>query len=351
MSADRAGSTSRRSGNLPAIIVSRDFSPKIEPPMPYAMADVIAAAEDKGFLDARTGEAEYFFSRISYQHASEYFDLRKSTNSLKTVHRAILFDRKFQALLMEYIGLFELQFRAQYSYAMTTRHGAFAHRDRHNFRNQDHFSNFLKLYREELSRQVNHKNHMVLSAYEEYGDLPTWQAVEIMSFGTLSKLFNNTRDQKVRHAVADSFNVDADTLASWMRALSVVRNQCAHFGKVLGRRLTSTPRGMRDFPADNTSPFFITLMLGKLLGMPSLFVSDTSLSYTISLGKDVANLIYRFRDVARLMGIPDNWNEVLLHERVTGLPSLTLPANPAVDRPIVDISLIDNVTGMKYAFE
>ncbi|MEI4907989.1 Abi family protein, partial [Klebsiella pneumoniae] len=91
-----------------------------------------------------------------------------------------------------------LQFRAQYSYALSAERGAFAHRNPRNFKNPDYFDSFLASYQKEFNRQLRNRNREISRAYEEYGDAPTWLAVEIMSFGTLSMLFKNTRSAKVR---------------------------------------------------------------------------------------------------------------------------------------------------------
>ena len=61
-------------------------------------------------------------------------------------------------MLIEYIGLFELQFRAQYSYWMSEKRGSFAHRDLSNFKKPDLFDNFLRRYQNEFSRQLRKGN-------------------------------------------------------------------------------------------------------------------------------------------------------------------------------------------------
>lgn len=347
MARNRAGAT-HRGANAPAIVLSRSFSPTDTPPTPYDMEASVQQAVELGFPDADTMEARFFFERVSLQHASEYFGTLGNGETLMGVHRAMLFDRKMQALLLENIGLFELQFRAQYSRSLSVRHGAFAHRNPSNFRNQSHFDEFLRLYGEELSRQVRSRNGHVVSAIGRWGDAPTWLAVEIMSFGTLSKLYGNTRDNRVRDDVCNSFGVARETLESWTRALTVARNKCAHFSRLFGRPLTSRPRQIRGVGCDNGSAFYLFLVLGRLLSGSQLFESDPTLCYWLAMVEDVANLIYRFGDVAFSCGVPTNWNELLLLPEVVGGEGGMLPqvCDDRTMRVEMGFSLEGNATPM-----
>lgn len=186
---------------------------------------------------------------IGYQHVSSYFDLFKDANgdiiqgaSVKQLHRAILFDRKLQALLLEYIGLFELQFRARFSYMLSLKRGAFAHRNPKNFKDRKKFDDFLRRYGQEFNRQLKNRNTEITKAYDTYGDAPVWLAVETMSFGTLSMLYQNTKSKEIRNGVARHFGVTPEELESWARALSSVRNICAHFNRLCGTKPVSRPK-------------------------------------------------------------------------------------------------------------
>ena len=161
------------------------------------------------------------------------------------VHQAMTLDRRFQAVLLEYIGLFELQFRAQYSQELARVGGAFAHRDEENFKSPEHYREFVGDYQRELNRQLNAGNRHVMALMGRYGELPIWDAVEVMSFGTLSKMYKNTRSKAVRFVVADSFGVRHEMLESWMQSIAYARNRCAHFGRLLGTTLSAPPKRLR----------------------------------------------------------------------------------------------------------
>lgn len=319
---DRAGGTSRRSGNPPAVHFSADFSPMADPPPAMDALQRLDKLASKGFQGTDDESAAFFLDRISYQHASEYFDVFSSVEdpTVSMLHRAILFDRTLQSILMESIGLFELQFRAQYSYALSEVRGAFAHRDPSNFKDRKRYESFLGRYESEFNKQLKNRNPSVQSAYERYGDVPAWEAVEIVSFGILSMLYSNTRSKKVRISVADSFGTTYDNLVSWTRSLAAIRNACAHFNRVAGKRLVSIPKRIPGVEGDNSSIFYGILVLAHLLNHRKVFYSDVSMSYTVTLVGEIMQLFSRYREFVPLFGFPDDWLETITGREVLGLP-------------------------------
>lgn len=331
---DRTGSSRRKTDvNLPVVYFSDEFKPASQAPEPFDMHELRKHAIQRGFVDGDTDQAEYLLNIISYQHASGYFDLFKDSNgnilegaSLKNLHRVVLFDRKLQAILMEYIGLFELKFRAQYSYLLSMERGPFAHRDPKNFKRKDHFDEFLKRYSDEFNRQAKNRNAEIISAYKKYGDAPTWLAVEIMSFGTLSMLYKNTKSKWVCDGVARSFGVTQDELTSWARSISAVRNQCAHFGQLCGKRPTSIPKKIQGIEGSNENPFYIILILEKLLSTGLFFADDVSLSYELLMLRSVLQLFNDYADVLGICQIPENWFDNVCCETILGVQMFDSPS-------------------------
>lgn len=325
--ADRTEGCRGDVGVNPSVVhFTQDFSPLSKPPKPLKIDELRLRAYNHGFIDGLAEESEYFLNRISYQHASGYFGLFTDKSgkiidgaSMRTLHRIILFDRKFQALFMEYIGLFELQFRAQYSYRLSMKRGAFAHRDSKNFKEKKYFKHFLFTYEKEIKRQIKNKNKTVIEAYKKYGDVPTWIAVELMSFGTLSMLYSNTRSRDVRDGVAESFGVTQEELTSWARSISGIRNTCAHFGQICGKNLVSRPKKIHGAEGDNGNPFYVALVLLKLLNTKKFFRDDTSLSYGALMLRDIFKLFNEFEDILELARIPHDWRDLLSQESVLGI--------------------------------
>lgn len=295
MSNDRTGGSRRKARVRPPVAhFGEHFTPESDPPKPYEIESLGKRAVEKGFMDGDTLQAQCVLEKIGYQHASSYFDLFKQedgsmsdSSTMKLLHRMILLDRKYQALLMEYIGLFELQFRARYAYFMSLKRGAFAHRNPKNFKNESYYRNFLNIYEKEFNRQLKNRNRDIRKAFDEYGDAPIWLAVEVMSFSTISKLYSNTKSKEVRKEVAAGFGTTPEQLESWMHSLATVRNICAHFGRLIGTKLVSRPKKLKEIDLDNASPLYPVLLLEYMTRDWPLFADDPTLAYGISLLLDV----------------------------------------------------------------
>lgn len=323
---DRTGGSGARARVKPPVAhFSGQLSLKSTPPTPFKIDELGQHIFDRGFIDGKTEQSQYVLETIGYQHVSGYFDLFKDDNgniipgsSVKQLHRTILFDRKLQALLLEYIGLFELQFRARFSYMLSLKRGAFAHRNPKNFKDRKKFDNFLKRYGQEFNRQLKNRNSEITRAYDEYGDAPVWLAVEIMSFGTLSMLYQNTKSKEIREGVARYFGATAEELVSWTRALSSVRNICAHFNRLCGTKPVSRPKKIPGFDWDNSDPLYAVFLLLYLFRNSPVFDDAPSLAYNLNLHRDFVQLLTEFDDVFAICGITNEWLKQLFSKAVLG---------------------------------
>lgn len=339
MTRDRAEGIDTRKGgrvNPSAIIISREFSPSATPPTPLDLAGMVSRAKSNGFYDADAGASRYLLGRVSFQHMCDYFDSVMACDedvpkSVKEAHRLMTIDRKYQLILFEYIGLFELQFRSVYAREMSLRYGAFAHRNPKLFKRQDYFDGFLREYAVPLRRIAKGKPCRQKRHIAEYGDMPIWEAVEEIILGTLSKLYKNTRSAAVRDAVAKSFACERDVFESWTSCLTVVRNQIAHFGPLLGRKLAIQPKKMPEVEADNTNPFFVALMLMRMLRTNMHFEGEIDLLFSVQLCLNVHRIFSQNRRELKALGVPDDWEAIMTSPDVSGIGIAINPKDKSDD--------------------
>ena len=73
------------------------------------------------------------------------------------------------------------------------------------------------------------------------GELPIWAATEVMSFGSLVRLYSLLQPSD-RKKIASNLGVsDGALLHGWLRSLNVLRNHCAHHGRVWNRVMSYAP--------------------------------------------------------------------------------------------------------------
>ena len=142
---------------------------------------------------------------------------------------------------------------------------------------------------------------------------PSWKTLEVASFGTLSKLYNNMNDFNVMKRVARDFDMPQhEYLRSWLESLTIVRNYCAHHARLWNTHFAVRPKitpRMRqkwitnfDFPLDRLYPQLccITYWLNSI-HPKNTFVADFKA------------LLAKYPCVpTSMMGFPDGWqNEPL----------------------------------------
>ena len=79
------------------------------------------------------------------------------------------------------------------------------------------------------------------------GKLPVWAATEIMDWGSLTYLYELS-PRSVQNIISSQCDLTAPQLRSWLKALNIVRNICAHHGRLFNRVHAISPK----LPAQGT---------------------------------------------------------------------------------------------------
>jgi abortive infection bacteriophage resistance protein len=109
------------------------------------------------------------------------------------------------------------------------------------YHNRFNFKKDLETVDKEIQRSSEVFIKHYKSKYTAPERPPAWMSLEILSLGTLSKLFENLRISPEKKAVAAHFGLNAFVLESWMHTLSHVRNICAHHGRLWNRNSRRFP--------------------------------------------------------------------------------------------------------------
>lgn len=95
------------------------------------------------------------------------------------------------------------------------------------------------------------------------GEVPVWAVVEVLSFGTLLKIIKNlkTGTGSTYSILASNYqytskkgnlvNPSKKMFSSWVQAVSVLRNMCAHNSRIYNRTIHTTPEILN---ADKVTP-------------------------------------------------------------------------------------------------
>lgn len=160
-----------------------------------------------------------------------------------------LFDRKLRGLLIDALERIEVSLRVEVAYRLG-KSDTFAHLHEKSFhptfRNRldprtgmTAFAGWQQKHQGLVQRS---KEDFVKHYREKHGpDMPIWVAIEVWDFGAVSQLLSMMNVPDQQDIAARYGDVDWKVFASWVRALSYLRNLVAHHSRVWNRNMVSYP--------------------------------------------------------------------------------------------------------------
>jgi abortive infection bacteriophage resistance protein len=244
---------------------------------PKTFSQQVALLEARGLTIEDRALAEETLARINYYRLSAYWhpfkradDTFESGASFSQAVDYYEFDRALRSAVMRMLEQVEIHLRCAISYQIAHTHGPMAHEDPNLFERSFEHESWLRDLHEETRRSREVFVRHFQGKYEGFPALPVWMASELMSFGTLSRLFKGLLRQDQR-AIAGVMGIHPTVLASWMHTLVYVRNLCAHHSRLWNRHLAIAPfipkhdpRWIGPLVPDANSVFCVLCMLRQL---------------------------------------------------------------------------------------
>lgn len=274
--------------------------------------------ETRGMKIGDHAAAESFLADTNYYRVSAYcipfqgkrdeFHLGATFENVRALYD---FDRKLRACVIQGLERFEIAFKTSVANHLADRYGAFAHTVAANFAPRlGHLEWHSKLI-EEIERSQETFIEHYKAKYEGFPLLPIWMAVEVMSFGGLSKLYRGMKpeDQLV---ISRRFNLAPPVLTSWVHTLVVIRNLCAHHSRLWNRVLGVAPVIPRNDPNWHPPSFRESKRTAAALFAMNHLLKKLQLGSVIAPAwrksiVDLCNAGVPVRDFESQMGFPIGW--------------------------------------------
>jgi abortive infection bacteriophage resistance protein len=229
---------------------------------PLSIDEQTTRLTERGLACDNPDRLKHYLTNIGYYRLSAYWlpfeqppvDPHSRNHSFKagtTFDRVLAlydFDRKLRLLVMNAIERIEVAVRTCWAGAMAMRHGSHAYMNSDLFKDPwQHQLDLSKLTRDiKDSKEVFIKHYC--AQYSEPFLPPVWAAVEMMSFGQLSKWFSNTKDTEVKKEVMRSLSLPTiEVLEKVLHILTPVRNTAAHHGRLWNRQFPMALPVIRQF--------------------------------------------------------------------------------------------------------
>jgi abortive infection bacteriophage resistance protein len=149
------------------------------------------------------------------------------------------FDRTLRSLVSEAVKRVEISVRSRWAYVLAHTYGPQSYEDSAIFDNARRHTDGLARLDEELDRS----DEVFVGHYRNRYKMPRppiWAACEVMSFGLLSRFYENIKRDRDRKDIATIYGLAPDTLKSLLEHCVYIRNMCAHHARLWNRRFTIT---------------------------------------------------------------------------------------------------------------
>jgi abortive infection bacteriophage resistance protein len=213
-----------------------------------SLAQQIAKLEANGMVIADHAQAEHCLQHISYYRLSAYwlpFEHPKNQlgprfrdgTDFQTVIDLYEFDRRLRLLVLDAVERVEVAARGAWAYEMAMLGDGFSYLDPAIYADPAKFARNC----ERLDKEVQRSKDTFIRHYKrEYSGPPrppVWMSSELLSFGLLSQWYAAIREPSLRQKVADPFDLDETVFVTFLHQLAIVRNICAHHGRLWNRSL------------------------------------------------------------------------------------------------------------------
>ena len=157
------------------------------------------------------------------------------------LYGTFIFDRNIRNIMFKYILIIENNIKSIIGYQMSRKYG-FKEKEYLNPKNFNQDNIKIRQVYDVLNKvkrqlRVNGKQHAATSHYmNNYGYIPMWVLVKVLSFGIISELYGILRIED-QISIASYYGLNTSTLMTYLQILSNFRNLCAHEDILYDHRL------------------------------------------------------------------------------------------------------------------
>lgn len=216
------------------------------------VTEQVAQLQERGLLIKHPRIAEKYLLNISYYRLGEYWyvmqqdkekHIFKPNSKFEDVIALYNFDAELRLLLFGIIEKIEISLRTKLIYYVSHEIDPWWFQNFELFIDSKALVKTLSNLEAEIERtkDVSIKNHK--KKHKDDGRFPpAWKSLEQTSFGALSKLYGNLKNNVAsKDIIAKEFGaVNHTYLPSWLQSISQIRNFCAHHSRLWNRNLPST---------------------------------------------------------------------------------------------------------------
>ena len=299
------------------------------------LEEQIEILQRKGLIITDIEETKHILLRENYFFISGYRMLFMESFSNRLflpgttfdeLYSMFQFDRHIRNILFKNLLIVENNIKSITSYNLSKHYGI----REEEYLNVKNFTRDKKRKKQvedlirKMKRQIriNGGQHQATSHYiQNYGYIPFWIAVKVLSFGIVSELFQILKNED-QISIAEDFGISVDNLIVYLPILANFRNLCAHedilYDHKAQREIDDTiyhhqlqiPMNNGEYIYGKNDLFAIIIILKQVLRKDDFFMLMSELEYEIHILADHLKTI-SIEKVLDKMGFPINYGEMV----------------------------------------
>ncbi len=299
-----------------------------------SLDEQIEILRSKGLVVSDEKRTRNILFRENYFFISGYRQLFMKPNekdrffpgtTFEELYATFVFDRQIRNTFFKNILIVENNIKSIMSYQLSKKYG-FKEKD---YLNPDNYtednlqSRQVRDVLDKVKRQirVNGRKHSATMHYiNNYGYIPFWILVKVLSFGIMAEFYNILKYEDKKD-IADYYNLDVETMEINLNLLSNFRNVCAHEDILYDHRLQrSIPdceyHEMLEIPMEEDEYIYGKNDLFSLVIILKQMLTKEDFKKLIREIKNEVNELDEVVDVVPLekilerIGFPFNWKDI-----------------------------------------
>ncbi|HPF83670.1 MAG TPA: Abi family protein [Bacilli bacterium] len=235
------------------------------------------------------------------------------------------FDRTIRNIFFKWILVVENNFKSITSYVLSKKYG-FKDKDYLNPKNFTQDSMKTRQVRDILNKmrrqiRVNGKEHSATLHYmDNYGYIPLWILVKVLSFGIMSEFYSILKNED-QSTIANVYDIDIDSLSQYLSIVANYRNICAHEEVLYNHRTQKVIRNNKyhyeldiknvdgEYVYGKNDLFSLVIILKTLLVKEDFTDLINEISYEVDRLSGQIHSV----DIKKILnncGFPDNWEDI-----------------------------------------
>jgi abortive infection bacteriophage resistance protein len=272
---------------------------------------------------------ENYFFLMGYRHLFYKSDgsktFRDNTN-FRELYALFTFDRQLRNIIFKNVLIIENNCKSIFSYVLSHKYG---YKENDYLRPQNYVQSHEKQRQvndllRKMKRQIriNGGQHDATKHYiNNYGYIPLWVSVKVLSFGLMGELFTILRQEEKEEIASYYKNIDSNELSDYLAILSNYRNLCAHEDILYNHEtqksiddtryhlLLNIPQVDDQYIFGKNDIFALIIILKQMLTYSDFKMMMNEIDYEIDWlssklkSIDVQKVLYR-------MGFPENYKQI-----------------------------------------